>query len=82
MLIVLKFLQEKCIARAQEVKWLNFYWHEMIPNKDIYFYKKEITEYLFFINNAKLSEVNKLVLLFFKCLEKDKELPKNYFNGL
>jgi|TARA_B110000503_G_C6857489_1_gene293434 hypothetical protein len=54
----------------------------MIPNKDIHFYKKEITEYLFFINNAKLSEVNKLVLLFFKYLEKDKELPKNYFNGL
>jgi len=24
----------------------------------------------------------KLVLLFFKCLEKDKELPKNYFKGL
>jgi hypothetical protein len=64
------------------VKGLNFYWHEMIPNKDIHFYKKEITEYLFFINNAKLSEVNKLVLLFFKYLEKDKELPKNYFNGL
>ena len=64
------------------MKGLNFQWHEGIPNKYMYFYKKEITEYLFFINNAKLSEVNKLVLLFFKYLEKDKELPKNYFNGL